>query len=359
MKQGFRPAFLNCLLSAVVCSAWGAEFQIDPERSTVTLSGNLAGFTIQEQGAGSLTSKLEGTVAVTADGTTIEFLSGPVVTVQDNGSWEPQVGGAPGKAPADFAGKASGFLISAVAAIRDLEIGLTSAPLPLTAGEFAAQQICFEFLGASAFDYRVTSILPAADRLPLTGLATNLTLLPGSLVTEGNVQTLTIPLDTRYRFKLLQDDDSEVIMKGQLVATRPLDAPLKDYDQYIATQFPGESDPQIIGPNADPEGDGVPNFVEFAFGLNATQPEEHFAPLIAHRFGAQGIEISYERPRDLVGVRYLPGSSTDLDSWTELVEGWEVEPLGDDRERVYTRFDLSAPGNDAPRFFKLEVGSEP
>ncbi|MBK1835419.1 beta strand repeat-containing protein [Roseibacillus ishigakijimensis] len=38
------------------------------------------------------------------------------------------------------------------------------------------------------------------------------------------------------------------------------------YETWIATYYPGESDPALVGATADPDGDGQSNLVEFAFG---------------------------------------------------------------------------------------------
>jgi len=46
----------------------------------------------------------------------------------------------------------------------------------------------------------------------------------GSLVTQGTVQTLTVPIDATYRLEVLSPDDVIVNFKGTLVATRTLPA---------------------------------------------------------------------------------------------------------------------------------------
>jgi autotransporter-associated beta strand protein len=48
----------------------------------------------------------------------------------------------------------------------------------------------------------------------------------------------------------------------QIAITRPLTA----YESWLATHFPGETNPAIIGVDADPDGDSQPNKVEFALG---------------------------------------------------------------------------------------------
>jgi hypothetical protein len=48
----------------------------------------------------------------------------------------------------------------------------------------------------------------------------------------------------------------------QIAITRPL----TPYESWLATFLPGETNPAIIGKEADPDGDGQPNKIEFALG---------------------------------------------------------------------------------------------
>lgn len=315
-----------------------AAFRVDPARSAITIKGNLAGFTIQEQGPGSLSSRIEGTLTVALTADTIQFLEGPLVRIQDNGVWQPKTGGEPGSEPASFAARASALLATAVGAARDMELSLLSAALPLADNTFNAADLVFSFPagGRAAFDYRVTGLLQDADRVPLEGIATNVALAPATLVTDDALQTLTIPLDTSYQFGLISDDDTTITIQGQLVATRSL-APLPtEFAAWIHHFFPDETDPAVIGPDANPDGDPWPNFVEFAFGLDPTQPDPRFAPLRLEPDPESPGQwhLVYERPRGLEGVRYLLFSSSTLGAWDPLAMSTTVTDLGNDRERV-------------------------
>jgi hypothetical protein len=44
--------------------------------------------------------------------------------------------------------------------------------------------------------------------------------------------------------------------------------------------FPGETDPAVVGPNADPDGDGIPNLIEYALGLDPTSPNREGLPFL-------------------------------------------------------------------------------
>ncbi len=58
---------------------------------------------------------------------------------------------------------------------------------------------------------------------------------------------------------------------NQIAITRPL----TPYESWLETRFPGETDTAIIGLDADPDGDGQPNKIEFALGGNPDDPADN------------------------------------------------------------------------------------
>jgi len=222
------PLVLTAALCATTQTNYAADaFVLDPDRSEVTLNGTMAGTTAGEQGPGSLTSKLSGTLLVEATASTIHFPGGSALDAEASGPWQPDVDGASGSALADFAGQALG---SAVVALRDVVMDVVTAqPLALTGGQFAAKDIQFVFPtgGSAAMDYRI-SIPPffsEAARESLEGITTNKVATTGSLVEAGGLLTLTIPLNATYSFDLVSPDDSSLSVQGQLVATRVSSGP--------------------------------------------------------------------------------------------------------------------------------------
>jgi hypothetical protein len=106
--------------------------------SQLTLSGDVNGSTIMEQGPGSLTTKYTGQVHVDVgqDGmgnlTTIQFLNDSVTSVNADisGNWRPLSGGGNGTAPANYGGKATIFT-DAFVALREVMLGAASDALTL------------------------------------------------------------------------------------------------------------------------------------------------------------------------------------------------------------------------------------
>jgi hypothetical protein len=92
------------------------------------------------------------------------------------------------------------------------------------------------------------------------------------------------------------------------------EVPATDYQNWIAAYFPATEDPAVIGPDADPDGDGRDNRFEHAFGLapdSGAAASPHF-DLNNLRWGS----FSYTRRRaDLTGLAYKIWTSEDLVDW--------------------------------------------
>jgi hypothetical protein len=223
----FQGVIWGSLALAVAPLAPAAEigtFTIDPAVSSVTLSGNIVGNNIAEQGQGSLRTILDGSIRAEVAPGTIKFVGGSQIDPRTNGVWEPLLGGADGAAPADFGGKATSFLASAKAALRNLLLDVTSGQIALVnQTQFNADGLVFGFIpeAQATLDYVVTGFLNARDSEPLAGLSTNKIATLGSLAQSGGFEVLTLPIDTSLGFQLLTENDSQITLRGTLVAKRP------------------------------------------------------------------------------------------------------------------------------------------
>ncbi len=211
-----------CSLAAASVSGAPATFNIDPAQSIITASGNAAGFTFQEQGPGSLTTSIMGTIQADVTSSTIQFTGGSSLDAVTNGVWEPGTNGDPGMALADFGGHAGNFLASVDGAFRDIVLDVTSPLLVVTNNQFDSMALVFSFPSNSIghFDYNAGSFGSGSSMF--SGAATNDVLSGASLTTTGGVQTLTIQVDASFVFGALVEDDSILTFTGQLVATRSL-----------------------------------------------------------------------------------------------------------------------------------------
>jgi len=223
-SRHFTGLSLLCATFSLSCLTQAAPvvFTIDPAQSQVTISGNIAGATIQEQGPGSLTTKFGGTIKADVTSSTVQFTGGSAIDAEVNGDWEPGVGGAAGRAPADYGGQAPTVFFTAKGAFRNILLDVTSDPLALSNGSFDASSLVFGFPADSKATLDYDAVLTKGSRA-LTGLSTNKVTELGTLSTEAGVQKLVIRVDTEFKFRALTANDSTGKLVGQLVATSQSD----------------------------------------------------------------------------------------------------------------------------------------
>jgi hypothetical protein len=335
-----------------------AVFTIDPAQSTITLSGNAAGYPLQEQGAGSLITRFEGTLNAAVTDVSIAFTGDSLLVARTNGIWQPKPNGNDGSDPANYGGKASAGFVTALAAVRNAGFDVVSPPLAVSGGTFDSAALAFQFLTNSpgALDYRVSGLLSMKGQVPLAGIATNKVTTQAGLATSGEIQTLTIPVNTDFFFTLLNAGDTRLTLSGQLVATRTIGGTGATFADWVASRFPGDTDPQRIGPGADPDQDGLPNLVEFAFGLNPLVADPAQAPLRAGLDPADPGKrvLEFVRPKGLQGISYLIQVSDDLQGWGALTGTPQITDLGNGNEQVVVE-DTAPLGPGSSRFILLSV----
>ena len=129
------------------------------------------------------------------------------------------------------------------------------------------------------------------------------------------------------------------------------------------------------GTNSDPDGDGLLNFMEFAFGTDPTDPTAGSLSYVANgdvtkpglpilESPGSGFRAVFIRRKDHVsaGLSYTVEFSADLQSWTASSSGLSVETgagSSGDYEAVSVPFPATVPlqggGNDTPQFFRVGV----
>lgn len=220
------------LTSALCVPAWGTivNYTLDPAQSSLTLSNTWLGMNMVQQSSGSLVTSYDGFIQADVTDTSIQFLSA-TLDARANGSFKPAVDGARGNDPADYGGRFPLGWFSVLGAVniavRDVALGLASAPVALDAGAFDASAAALTATGS--VDHAGIGLLgwlAGRGRAPLGGSASNEVDVSGSLVRSGNVETLTLPVDVTYALKIAspflpsQLEWFEVNLSGTIVATR-------------------------------------------------------------------------------------------------------------------------------------------
>src|SRR5690625_3801227 len=117
------------------------------------------------------------------------------------------------------------------------------------------------------------------------------------------------------------------------------------------------NDPSVGGPEGDPDNDGIPNLLEFAFGGDPTASDRSILPVVgtSDAPGEERLTISFSRLHDDSGLTYEVEGSSDLSEWT-LIWSSEEAPYSSVEPIVVETVEDSEPINDASkRFLRVNV----
>lgn len=108
------------------------------------------------------------------------------------------------------------------------------------------------------------------------------------------------------------------------------------FARWQREQWPGGTDPAIVGPEADPDGDGVVNAVEYALGLDPQRPDRHRLPrpYLVDTPAGRRLRLEFIPASEATDVTFLAwqtGSLTPPATW-QRVGGPRVIPGGEGRQ---------------------------
>jgi len=120
------------------------------------------------------------------------------------------------------------------------------------------------------------------------------------------------------------------------------------------------NNPGISGPNADPDGDKIPNFLEYALHLLPKTSDAAGLPFPGTLGGTPGggpyLTLTFRRRIGAPGLAYNVLEAPDLDGpWTNVTSSYEVLSSDGTVETVRARTVISA----APKFMRLQVQQQP
>ncbi|MCC5843524.1 MAG: DNRLRE domain-containing protein [Verrucomicrobia bacterium] len=126
--------------------------------------------------------------------------------------------------------------------------------------------------------------------------------------------------------------------------------PPVDFDAWIEKAFPGVTDAEIIGPDADPNNSGLPNLIEFGLGRDPSTASSELFPGL---FLGEGGEIGYTFTVNKLANGITMGVQVSFD----LID-WHSEPLyietTAENAQVFERLaTVQNPGQINRAFFRL------
>ena len=220
---------MMCCLVSTTARGELKTFVLDTNNSSLTISGTLESAVFQQQGAGSLITKISGTIKAEVTSSNITFVGGSAIVALNSGNWQPGPGGVAGSAPANFGVKVSVLLTTVMAAVRNTLLDVTSSALTVTGGSFSGQGLHFNYStnSTSVLDYSYSGLLGSGTgSQQLKGVSTN-TLNDATLIVQGAQLVLTIPVDDSGAATALNPNDIQYRLRGQLVARAPVSVPLQ------------------------------------------------------------------------------------------------------------------------------------
>ncbi len=133
--------------------------------------------------------------------------------------------------------------------------------------------------------------------------------------------------------------------------------PLRPWENWISTNWLPATPNSTNGPAADPDGDGIPNALEYALGLNPNlasatgRPTFSLVTTNGETYGA----LTYTRVKVATDVDYLPAVRSDLLSgdWATLTNVVSVTDLGA-TEAVTVR-DFVSTATNGTRFYQFRA----
>ena len=136
------------------------------------------------------------------------------------------------------------------------------------------------------------------------------------------------------------------------------------YDFWASSQFSaGElTDPNISGPTADPDGDGLANVIELAFGSDPLSPSPDSLPTVDFdEFEVEGtsdvyLTVTFSRVISLPGYSIWPQFGSTLNLWSDSSVLVNTVVNGDGTETVTYRDAI--PSNGPRRFARVQVNGQ-
>jgi len=212
-------------LGLALAPAMADVFTLDTNQSSLTISGTVQGASLAQQGAGSLTTHYGGAIEVTQTASSIQFPGQSLIAAINSGNWQPLADGSAGLAPAGYGASANlaGGLVKVKAALRSLVLDATSSALTFNnTGQFASTGLTFLIPtnANSELSYLVAGLLNSSGSTAVSGQSTNNVTTLATLVTSGEAQILTIPVNAQFTFSANSTNDTILNLAGQLVALR-------------------------------------------------------------------------------------------------------------------------------------------
>jgi hypothetical protein len=151
----------------------------------------------------------------------------------------------------------------------------------------------------------------------------------------------------------------EVLATGSEPWDVDLDLRSASYSEWRSRCFRSDALPQRTTPNADPDGDGISNALEYAFNLSPLQRDLKSPAVLIHSHGTNSPTLMFRRRTATTDLTYTIQTSTNLVAWTSSADAPQISELSvvareEGMEEVTARL-VSMAGDRPVLFVRLSV----
>ncbi|MDX6767580.1 MAG: LamG-like jellyroll fold domain-containing protein [Candidatus Methylacidiphilales bacterium] len=185
---------------------------------------------------------------------------------------------------------------------------------------------------------------------------------PGTVVfgnATGASSSATFSRAGSYRLRLSASDTQAETNNELTITVSPNSAVFAD---FIQEAFPEGTNPALLIPNADPDGDGVSNLTEFALGMNPSLPDAKTHTGLANGLpawqipdsGSGFLSFTMRRPKSLLDINYRVEVSGNLGTWSDALLTGPAQDNGNGTETLTYR-DTVPMSSATKRFIRLRI----
>ncbi|HLS27292.1 MAG TPA: hypothetical protein VK041_01470, partial [Opitutales bacterium] len=178
---------------------------------------------------------------------------------------------------------------------------------------------------------------------------------------EGDERTAGIQYEGAHRLfylafpfeKIASENDRSDLMARVLDFFRFNRTPFENWQVEFFSENELD-DPEVSGKLANPAGDGIPNLLKYALGLDPWVADRSGLPEV--QIDAERLTLRYSRTKSATDLNYIVEVSEDLVTWENGEEEVEIVDVVDegDTERVTVRDQKPFP-ESGRRFMRLRV----
>jgi unsaturated chondroitin disaccharide hydrolase len=196
--------------------------------------------------------------------------------------------------------------------------GTLTVPIQLSNPSTLPVTLPFTVIGTASnpADYTIPPgpiVIPAGETMGTITIQ-----LSDDLLAEPE-ETLLLTLETPDQAQLGPNPTSTIVITDD-------DQPPPSFSGWLGEYFTAteQSDPELGGDLADPDGDAIPNLIEYATGLHprVADADSPALPRLGPAAGSNGtiLEFTYERRLDLPDLLYGVEAAIELGDWTPAID---------------------------------------